>query len=202
MEISLLQRQENRYKMLRELNKAAIPGGIAFVGDSITEEYPVSEMFPHELNIYNRGNSGIIAVQVLENFDTHITDLKPDKVFLLIGTNDLAGANTEDTAKTIQEICAKAADICHKVYLLSVYPVNTRANDINNMAAAGNRSNATICELNSLIKTTPNVTYIDVYNRLTGAGGELKAEYTVDGLHLSADGYRTVTQILYPYVKE
>ena len=39
---------------------------------------------------YNRGVGGFITDELLENIDTCILDLKPSKLFINIGTNDLS----------------------------------------------------------------------------------------------------------------
>ena len=39
---------------------------------------------------YNRGVGGLITDELLENIDTCILDLKPSKLFINIGTNDLS----------------------------------------------------------------------------------------------------------------
>ena len=43
-------------------------------------------------------------------------------------------------------------------------------------------------------------TFIDVNDGLTDSEGRLKKEYTVDGIHMYADGYRVVLKNLEPYL--
>ena len=45
-------------------------------------------------------------------------------------------------------------------------------------------------------------TYIDIYNHLLDDDGNLKLEYTRDGLHVSDEAYNIITDILMPYIKE
>lgn len=195
----------------RALNKIAPKGGIVFAGDSITEGYPLGELFPRALPLYNRGIGGVTAVEVLENLDAYALDLKPKKLFLLIGTNDLGnGASVEDTAETIKAICMKTAALCPetKIYLISVYPVDSS----NSRQAEGaffgpsSRNNEAIKRLNRLLQqwsqSMPGVNFLDIYPLLAGEEGSLKKEYSTDGLHLSVEGYRAVTKALTPHVEQ
>ena len=67
---------------------AALPrdtGSIIFLGDSITEGFPVSEYFP---GVKNRGVNGSEVVDILNRAHT-ITALQPSKVFIMAGINDI-----------------------------------------------------------------------------------------------------------------
>ena len=46
------------------------------------------------------------------------------------------------------------------------------------------------------------VIYIDVYRHLTDEGNNLDIKYTIEGLHLNAEGYKKVSQLLLPYLKD
>ena len=63
-------------------------GDIIFVGNSITDGGEWSELF-NDLKIKNRGISGDVTAGVIHRLD-EIARRKPAKVFLQIGTNDLA----------------------------------------------------------------------------------------------------------------
>ena len=45
-----------------------------------------------------------------------------------------------------------------------------------------------------------NITYVNVYDELTDKNGNLKLEYTVEGLHISDEGYKKITNVLSKYV--
>src|SRR5690348_1170260 len=63
-------------------------GDIIFLGNSITDGAEWSELF-NDNKIKNRGISGDITAGVLHRLN-EVAERKPDKVFLLIGVNDLA----------------------------------------------------------------------------------------------------------------
>ena len=67
-------------------------GDIIFAGNSITDGSEWNELFGDK-RIKNRGISGDITTGVIHRLD-EIVKRKPAKVFLMIGTNDLARNNT------------------------------------------------------------------------------------------------------------
>jgi hypothetical protein len=81
--------QKTRLASFKELNKRAQKGGVVFVGDSITEGFPIDEILQCNKPMYNRGINGDTSIGVLDKLKEEVFDLIPSKVFLLIGTNDL-----------------------------------------------------------------------------------------------------------------
>lgn len=194
-----------RIDTFRALNRAAGPGGIVFAGDSITEGFPIHELFPQGLQLYNRGIGGINSIQLLDNLDAHILNLRPSKVFLLIGTNDIQmGETPEAIADRIVRICAHIREMDTKtmVCVLSVYPTNSTKALYRH--AVGDRDNATICRLNACIRekllSVPEIGYIDLHAALRDADGNLAEAYTTDGLHISVEGYQRIVRLLLPYM--
>ena len=47
-----------------------------------------------------------------------------------------------------------------------------------------------------------NYEYIDMYDELTDFDGNLNLEYTIDGLHLSPEGYKVVTAKRMKYITQ
>lgn len=72
-----------RYLMMNKYSKP-----IVFLGDSITEKIDWKELFSKN-NILNRG-IGSDTISGLINRTDSIVKLKPSKVFLMIGINDIA----------------------------------------------------------------------------------------------------------------
>ena len=186
-----------------ELNKKARPGGIVFAGDSITEAFPIHELLRDGPPMYNRGIGGITSGILLEYIDEQILQLKPAKVFLLIGTNDIGTyVPIEDAAGRIGQICSRVAAALPdcKIYVESVYPVNVAVAPSN----VGARTNELITRLNALIRreieNIRGAAYIDVYPGLADGNGDLAAPYTDDGLHLNLAGYIKLISLLEPYV--
>ncbi|NLX76204.1 MAG: lysophospholipase [Clostridiaceae bacterium] len=190
-----------------ELNKCAKPGGIVFVGDSITDFFRLNEFF-HGAYVINRGISGDTTDGVLNRLSQSVFELSPSKVFLLIGTNDIGDNKSEDyIIGNISEIIGRIQEQCPeaRIYLQSVYPVSKAKDRKIKRFIVGRRNNEKICRVNEGLKRIAQekgVVYIDVYSRLIDETGNLKSEYTVEGLHLTVEGYRVCADVLRPYVFE
>ena len=173
-----------------------------FLGDSITKRYDLDKYFP-EYFVVNSGIDGNKTVDVLENMNSRVYVYNPSKVFLLIGTNQLENEDEdqiyEDIIQIVEEI-QKNRQFA-SIYIESIYPVN---HDFKN-SPAKNKDNQKIQRINNRLQEYSlhhNVTFIDVYTSLVDQSGNLKKEYTEDGLHLTDEGYSQVTNILRKYVKE
>jgi lysophospholipase L1-like esterase len=182
-------------------NRFAKPNGIVFVGDSLTQRYPLNEFFPG-LQLYNRGIDGDTTVGVLKRLDLSIFDLKPTIVVLHIGTNDIQveGLPKETTIANIQQIIStiQTKQPSIHIVLVSLYPVNVSVDKLVNKFIVGPRKNEDIMVINQEIKKIQGVRFVDVYPHLLNEEKELNLQYTKEGLHLSLAGYAVVT----PLIKE
>lgn len=179
----------------RQENPELKHGGIVFLGDSITQDFPLETFFPGK-NVINRGIGGDTSKGVLERLDISVHDLEPEAVIILIGTNDFAilDAKPGEIASRINLIVTliKEKNPVTKIYLQAVYPVNP---DINPQSV-GKRKNKDINTLNHMLATIANVTWLDYSNRLSDVQGKLREECTYDGLHLNQEGYRIIADQL------
>ena len=69
----------------------------------------------------------------------------------------------------------------------------------------GNRNNRNLPVANEAVRKLAEkmgYEYIDVNDGLTDARGMLRAEFTVEGIHMYANGYRVVMQNLKPYLTD
>lgn len=204
MSISLLTKEKNNftnpYEVMYESND-----NFLFLGDSITDYYPLEEYYDN-LPVVNSGVAGNKTVDILGDMKNRVYQYNPTKVFLLIGTNDL-DSNDKDIVDTtfnnikeiIKEIKENRSDAT--IYVESVYPINS--NIENNVV--NNRTNKKIKSLNRKLSNyckEDNCNYINLYNDLIDEEGNLKEQYTEDGLHLNSLGYVVVTRELLPYLNE
>lgn len=172
---------------------------IVFAGDSITEAFPLYELFPN-YPVINRGFSGDTSRALLSHIENTIIPLEPKKIFLQIGTNDIGtGISREETISNIASICEKirkSLPNC-EIVLISVYPINhtpeIEKTDVGARAIKG-RTNETIILLNQEIEAlaVDYGKYLNLYPLLTDDLGMLKKEYTPDGLHLRISGYLAI----------
>ena len=184
-------------KKVKEFNAMKVPeGSIVFLGDSITDYVNFDEVLP-SYHIINRGIAGDTTSGVLRRLG-EVISLRPRKLFLLIGTNDIGmDILTAPIARNIREIVSRvqAKSPETKIYLQAVFPTRHHSPRPNNL----------IQELNAEIKAIAqeqHCTFIDLYPLLLDSDGELAEEYTLDGLHLSDSGNAKWMAHIVPYLDE
>lgn len=193
--------RNHRYDSFKALNVTS--DNIVFIGNSITDMHCWPEAFVTSegdyLPIVNRGNSGTYSTEQSDNLESYING-KPKKVFMMIGTNDIAtsgGLNfsPEQVLAYVKGIVTRihARSPQTKVYLYSILKNNT-----------SNRVEATWLKTNELVKAfadaTDKVTYIDLYDKLANvaSGGT----WSYDNLHLTAGAYQAWGETICQYLAE
>lgn len=161
---------------------------IVMLGNSLNNNGLWSEIFPMGY-IVNRGISGDVIEGVCQRVDELVAD-KPDKIFLMTGTNDLVN-EPEATAMMVYDRYEKLIRTIHEqlpgteLYVQSILPLNP----ISKFYAGFNDRAA---EINKLLEAGSGrfgYYYLDIAQVLSDANGDLKKECTTDGIHLSANGY-------------
>lgn len=176
-------------------NETLPKGGVVFLGDSITDLYPLETYFP-ERTLINRGIGGDTTRGILERLEDTVLILEPTHLVLLIGVNDLSlGRGVEaiaaDYATILERLRSALPDLV--IDVISVYPVNGLTYAPLDLIADK------IPELNALIAAMApdyDATYIDLFPALEDDNHRLKAEYADDGLHPNAAGYDVITALL------
>jgi lysophospholipase L1-like esterase len=186
-----------------QFNHHVQPGGIVFVGDSITQEFQIHEYFSAP-KLYNRGIGGDTTVGLLTRLESSIFALKPNTLILQIGTNDFSVLRLEPP-ETIANMTQVIQTIQHtlpnlKVILVSVYPLHEPTLNFGQPKESF-RSNARIRMINEGIKKIPGVKYINLFDLLLDHQGQLNMALSRDGLHLNAKGYRIVADALKPFIE-
>lgn len=170
------------------------PTDVVFVGDSITYRCQWNEIFP-QLSVKNRGIPSDTTEGLRARTDS-IIQIQPQKVFIMIGINDLA-QNVEkkemiDNYCSIIDALLEVPDI--EIYVESILPVSER----------GGISKEKIIEINEFIRGICNekeVEYIDLHQYFTDENGWLAGQYSMqDGVHINAGGYECWKNIIMDYV--
>ena len=173
---------------------------IIFLGNSITAGTDWAELLGKP-NARNRGISGDITFGVLERLD-EVIEGHPAKVFILIGINDIQ-RNIPDTLitgnyrKMIKRI--KAGSPSTKIYFQTLLPVNNEFTQFKNHYNKDEHIAFVNAELKK-IAADEKITLIDLHSHFLDASNKLDKRYTMDGLHLNADGYKIWAGILKPYL--
>ncbi len=204
--------KEIKVQRYREENKSVIFGETVFAGSSLMEMFPINKLLAEHSDdtvIYNRGVGGFLTGELLDAVDACVTDLKPSKVFINIGTNDLSweSISIDEVMKNYDKIICSIEKAVPgvKIYLMAYYPVNYEAAAEEMKECLKIRSNEKLRRANAEVKRlaeSHGQRYIDINKNLTDSMGRLKAEYTIEGLHINEDGYRAVYEDIMRFVKE
>lgn len=173
------------------LETAVIPGcgGVVLLGDSITCFGRWDLMFP-TVTTLNFGIAGERSDQLLTRLAPIIT-VKPSKLFLLIGTNDLAaGAEIEAIVGNVDQLIERIALVLPdcEIYLQTVMP-------------RAEKFAARIRELNTayaVLAVRRGITLLDLFPLFDDGTGKIRAQVTYDDLHLNGAGYQVWREILEP----
>lgn len=179
---------EARYRKLP--NTAA---EVVFAGDSLVADGPWAEFYTE---VHNRGIGGDTASGLLGRLD-EITEGQPRKLFLLIGANDLAAAVPDVQFlrhyRTLLERVRRESPGT-TITVLGVLPVHP------GLPNAPPYDNARVVETNrrlkGLVEEFPGVRFLDLTGYLADAAGNLRREFTTDGLHMNIDGYLAIREAL------
>ncbi|MBB1284518.1 sialate O-acetylesterase [Flavisolibacter sp. BT320] len=169
---------------------------IIFLGNSITAGVDWVELLGNPV-VRNRGISGDITFGVLERLH-EVTEGAPAKVFILIGINDIS-RNIPDSviignyAKMIQRIKKESPKT--KIYFQTLMPVNDSFTQFKNHY----NKDEHILFVNESLKAlavAEKVTLIDLYPHFLDSEKKMDKRYTIDGLHLNAEGYKVWADVL------
>ena len=205
--------KEKMVEGFRAKNQLCEKGQIVFAGSSLMEMFPVEE-WAGELGegapkLYNRGVGGYRTDDMLPIVDLCVTDLLPRKVFINIGTNDLSDPDLpmETMIQRYDEILTRieAALPGVRIYLMAYYPINYEAAADFMKPGLLIRTNEKIAAANGLVQQLAKKhgqRYIDVNDPLKDDRGRLKAEYTIEGMHIKPEGYRAIFPAIVKYIME
>ena len=204
-EQNMRREQDEKLDRFRILNQEARKGEILFTGSSLMEQFPIHELMMNDgmdLVIYNRGIGGFTTRDMMEHMEEMVFGTEPSRIFINIGTNDMNAPyfsqdrlleNYEAILRQIQKRLPAA-----EINVMAYYPVN----EVDKVPDGPwgktlfvNRTNRTIDRLNQALEKLAEklgCRFINVNKGLTDENGRLKKEYTIEGVHMYANGYRVV----------
>lgn len=163
---------------------------VIFLGDSITDYCEWSELFGNH-KIKNRGISGDRTDGILNRLD-EILQAQPQKIFIMIGINDLFQGREIDKVftnytKIVEKIQDNLPDT--KLFIQSVLPINNPTLQRKLFAIFDNTK---VINLNAKLQDLAkefSLPYIDLFAAFANSYRELDARYTTDGVHLNGEAY-------------
>ena len=174
-------------------------GQIVFLGDSITDLYPLDDYYTDlTLATYNRGIGGDTTKGVLNRLKVSAYDLVPSKIVLMIGINDVNGGKDNEYIlsnydKILSQIKANLPGT--QVYCMSVLSMG-HFEDIDISSTI-----TQIKQLNAGIHTLADkysYNFVDLFSHTVDDMEYLMADFTEDMLHLNKNGFEVWTSILKP----
>jgi lysophospholipase L1-like esterase len=170
------------------------PGDVVMLGDSITEGADWPTLFPG-VRVHNEGIGGDDTDGVLRRLAL-VTDRRPSKVFVMIGTNDIGkGIHSVDEivnniATIVDQIGADSPTT--EIYLQSVLPrLRRRADQVSSV----NRGIETVAR-------DRGATWIDLRPIFDLGDGGMNLRLAPDALHPNVEGNRRWAEFLTPFVTE
>lgn len=169
-------------------------GDIVFVGNSITEGFPVYEFFPGA-KVKNRGISGNWTYQVVNRLPA-IVAAHPTKLFIEMGINDLIYQVSVDS---IIKNYRKAIHITQQgspsteLFIQSLTPGTYEFKYLNPSIVQVNDSLQQLCK-------QFNIHYVNLYHAML-KGDALDSSLTVDGLHYNAKAYQIWVQHIHCFIQ-
>jgi len=184
------------------ISQNTVPNSV-FMGDSITEGWFATDPnFFTKNNFVGRGISGQVTSQMLLRFREDVIKLKPKRVIILAGTNDIAENQGPISLDKVFGNIVSMAELAKvnniKVVLCSALP----AYDFpwrKDMKPADK-----VIALNQMIKDYSkknNLTYIDYHSVLKDEKNGLPKEIAEDGIHPNKSGYEKMEAILMKSLK-
>ncbi|MDY6902215.1 MAG: SGNH/GDSL hydrolase family protein [Cyanobacteriota bacterium] len=162
-------------------------------GDSLSLWFP-SELLPNNKTWLNQGISGEKTAGLLKRLNL-FDKTTPESIFVMIGINDLiAGVNDE----TILENQRKTMTYLRKkhpkaqIVVQSILPHQGKEATWEGKAKLLAIPNSRIRNLNQQLRTIAakeDVKYLNLYPLFADKQGNLKSNFTTDGLHLNPNGY-------------
>ncbi|MDD5543955.1 MAG: SGNH/GDSL hydrolase family protein [Acidobacteriia bacterium] len=177
---------------------------VVFMGDSITDFWPLAKFFPGKSYV-NRGISGQTTPQILVRMYPDVIKLKPAVMILLAGTNDIARNTGPVTLGMIQDnfraITEIAASHHIKVILCSLLPVS----DYGRLKMTLDHPPEDIAKLNQWLKSfaaEKGFGYVDYHSALVDDQGMFGRNFSKDGLHPNKEGYKLMAPLAEKAIEE
>ena len=164
---------------------------VCFLGDSLTDGYDLEKYYPN-FTVTNRGIGGETTVGLEERLAVSAYDVRPKVAVMLIGANnmDTMFDNYERLLIGLRDNLPNT-----KIILLSLTSMGGEWGRKNQLAAYNNVKIEMLAEKYSF-------EFVDLYSALMNLEtGEIYAEYTTDGGHLTPLGYEVLTAEITPAIE-
>lgn len=199
-----IERKAQQYAQLAEY---APQDATVFFGDSITELCRIDDIYGEYskkagVPVVNRGISAETTASMLERIEESVIAIQPRNLVMLMGVNDLnQGVSQEQITENIRQMIqlVKEKTPQTNIVLQAVYPIDPDRTSFYERMQLKGRDNAAIRALNeklAVMAEEENVRFINVTEVLSDENGNLRKDYTFDGLHPNVSGYLAVRDFI------
>lgn len=194
---SKLEKQVNRFQ------EHPVPesGGVLLVGSSIFRQWKSASADLAPFPVTNRAFGGSHTSHQIRFFEKVVPACRPDLIVWYCGSNDVKNgkAPSEVVAQTRNWIGLVQTDLPGTgIVLVSI--MNSPQKRRDGQAEAVLEVNRGLMGLADQVK---RIFYLEINPAFEDGSGAPRADlYVEDGLHLNAEGYRELTQILRPAIEE
>lgn len=173
---------------------------VIFLGNSLTEMWDINFYF-NDSTLLNAGITGDFSEGLVKRID-HIARLKPEKLFIEIGINDIIEKiSLDDICDNYRQVIKKVLQLSPQthIYIQSNLPVIinklsflTNDKDVNNRIL---RQNINLKKLAMEF----NLTYLDIHSTFIKES-KLQELFIADGIHLTPKAYTIWKNAVMPYL--
>jgi len=187
---------QKRYRLFEAEKDSISKDGYVFLGNSLTEGFNLKKYFPD----WPAVNRGIVSEHLDGLFDrlgNSAVDLKPKKLFLMIGINDIGDKRSDDY---IKKMYTSFLDTLTQqlpqteIYIQSILPVSPRW---------ANCPPDQIIRINNFLEqlaSQRNAAFVNLYPFFVKENKHIKDHLSRDGAHLNAKGYQIWADHLKKYL--
>lgn len=155
---------------------------IVFCGDSITKGWEIYNLFEQPQKVFVSGVESSTSADLLKRIEP-IAQKKPNKLFLMIGINEIKSPERilDNYEKIINKI--QATSPYTHIYVQSILPTRSQSIDNTAIVTTNNRLRALCDRKNAFVR------YLDLYGSFLADDGMLGPNFTEDGIHLTKNAY-------------
>lgn len=162
-------------------------------GDSLSLWFPPA-LLPRDRTWLNQGISGETSAGLLDRLSI-FDQTQPQVVFVMIGINDLIRGISEETVLANSRLIVRYLQRTHpnaKIVLQSILPHGGEKSSWEGRDRLRQIPNPRIRELNrrlTIVAREEDILYLDLHSLFTNVDGNLRPDFSTDGLHLNSQGY-------------
>ncbi len=191
-----------RYRADNQAALAFAAPNVVFYGDSITENWAKIDVAFFSRSAINRGISGQTSAQLLLRFYQDVIALRPRKVHIIVGTNDVAGNSGALDAQSYKNNILAMVDLArtHRIQVIlgSIPPAARFPWRSDVPALVSFEPVREIRELNLWLQRLAkerNLIFVNYHDVMANADGAMQSALTRDGVHPNAKGYEVMRRL-------